>query len=604
MWSTISPPGSAIPTCRSTKARRSSATWRRRDYGRSHGVLHRHHGLHRVQSVRGRVQGMEPAPGRERRHPGAERRQLRQPPPAGRHPLAARPLHRAVQGPLRRPLVDDERRVQALRPGGMPGSVPDRRHHPHRVRHGGDPVRRLQRMSRVHRRLPVRRHRHQSGVWHGAEVHPLLRPAQGGARARVLEGVSHGLDPVRLDRRAADEGAEARRPAQVAGRQGGAVWRRPEGVARRAQFGLPAGCRTRCVRATAQAATAEPQTRQDRRLLGGERGRPWRLGPGRPAQAPDGRHGRAGSGGIELMSDTFFSGAPHWAWLIILYFFVGGIAGGACLLAAVVDWFGGPEDRPVVRTGYNVAAWGAILSAALLTIDLGRPLRFWHMLFQSANVPALMFKGWSPISFGAWALLLFGLFAVLSALGGMAEEGRLHNAALRAVGGAVRGGLAKVVGGVAGLLGVFIAGYTGILLSVTNRPIWADSPWLRALVVASGASTGAAALILLAPGRGATEQSLGRLSAFDTKALLVELLVLVLFLASLGSVNRVWIGFWGLVLLVGVVGLGILAPLRLHLQRRPLASAAKLVLLGGFLLRLATIFVSEGIEHYRVTAGM
>src|SRR2546430_14714322 len=305
-------------------------------------------------------------------------------------------------------------------------------------------------MSRVHRRLPVRRHRHQSGVWHRAEVHPLLRSAQGGARARVLEGVSHGLDPVRLDRRAADAGAEARRPAQITGRQGRTVRRRPEGVARRAQFVLPAGGRTGGIRAAAQAATAEPQPRQERRLLGGERGRPWRLGPGRPAQAPDGRHGRAGSGGIELMSDTFFSGAPHWAWLIILYFFVGGIAGGACLLAAVVDWFGGPEDRPVVRTGYNVAAWGAILSAALLTIDLGRPLRFRHMLFPSANVPALMFKGWCPISFGAWALPLFGLFAVLSALGAMAEEGRLHNPALRAVGGAVRGGLSKGGGGVGG----------------------------------------------------------------------------------------------------------------------------------------------------------
>ena len=304
------------------------------------------------------------------------------------------------------------------------------------------------------------------------------------------------------------------------------------------------------------------------------------------------------------MSDTFFSGAPHWTWLIILYFFVGGIAGGASLLAAVVDWFGGPEDRPVVRTGYNVAAVGAIVSGALLTVDLGRPLRFWHMLFQSANFPAIMFKGWSPISFGAWGILLFGLFAVLSALGGMAEEGRLHNPALRAVGGVVRGGLAKLVGGVTGLLGVFIAGYTGVLLSVTNRPIWADGPWLGALFAASAVSTGAAALILLAPRRGASEQSLARLSAFDTKALVLELLLLVLFLASLGSVNRVWVGVWGVVLLVGVVGLGILAPLRLHLQRRPVASAARLVLLGGFLLRLATIFASEGIGHYRVTAGM
>src|SRR2546425_13236991 len=105
------------------------------------------------------------------------------------------------------------------------------------------------------------------------------------------------------------------------------------------------------------------------------------------------------------------------------------------------------------------------------------------MLFQSANVPALMFKGWSPISFGAWAILVFGLFAVLSALGGMAEEGRLHKPALRAVGGAGQGGLAKVGGGVAGLLGGFIAGYTGVLLPVTKPPLWADSPALAPLFV-------------------------------------------------------------------------------------------------------------------------
>src|SRR5438874_13801817 len=151
-----------------------------------------------------------------------------------------------------------------------------------------------------------------------------------------------------------------------------------------------------------------------------------------------------------------------------------------------------------------------------------------------------MSKGWPPISFGAWAILLFGLFSMLAALGGMAEEGRLHNPTLRAVGGAVHGGLAKVVGGVAGLLGIFIAGYTGILLTATNRPIWADGPWLGALFLASGVSTGAAALILLSPGRGATERTLGWLSSFDAKALVVELLVLIAFIVSLGSVNRVW----------------------------------------------------------------
>ena len=284
-------------------------------------------------------------------------------------------------------------------------------------------------------------------------------------------------------------------------------------------------------------------------------------------------------------------------------FFVGGIAGGACFLAAILDWFGRTEDRPVVRTGYYVAAWGAILCGLLLTVDLGQPLRFWHMLVQSHNFPAIMFKAWSPISFGAWVVLAFGAFSVLSALGVMAEEGRIASPALRAM---HRGALGKLVAGISALLGFSLAGYTGILLSVTNRPIWADSPWLGALFLASGASTGAATLILLAPGRGATERSLAWLSSFDSQALVVELLILVVFIISLGSVNRVWLSSWGwgLVLLVGVVGVGILAPLRLHAKRQPVAAAARLVLLGGFLLRLATMFASEGIERYRVAAGM
>src|SRR5437870_3342959 len=261
------------------------------------------------------------------------------------------------------------------------------------------------------------------------------------------------------------------------------------------------------------------------------------------------------------MSDTFFTASPHWRWLIILYFFVGGIAGGGYFIAALLQWFGRgrPEDRPLIHTGYALGFWGAIISGALLTLDLGRPLRFWHMLFQSENFPSLMFKSWSPISFGAWAILLFGACATLSMIGAWSEEGRV-----RAPGAQLlqRGTwLAKLIAGLGGLFGFFVAGYTGVLLSVTNRPIWADSPWLGAPFLASGASTGAAMLILLAPGRGAAQRSLEWLSSFDTRALVLELLVLALFLISLGSINRVWLSFWGLVLLVAVVGAGSLAPL-------------------------------------------
>src|SRR3989442_2239302 len=98
------------------------------------------------------------------------------------------------------------------------------------------------------------------------------------------------------------------------------------------------------------------------------------------------------------------------------------------------------------------------------------------MLFQSDNFPHLMFKSFSPISFGAWALLLFGACAFVS---WYAETG---------------GTPAKLIAAVGGLLGFFVAGYTGFLLSVTNLPICADRPWLAALLLASGASTGAASI--------------------------------------------------------------------------------------------------------------
>src|SRR6266480_3632376 len=288
------------------------------------------------------------------------------------------------------------------------------------------------------------------------------------------------------------------------------------------------------------------------------------------------------------MSDTFFSGAPHWTWFIIPYFFIGGIAGGAYFLAAVLEWFGRPEDRPVIRTGYALAFWGAVLSGLLLTLDLGRSFRFWHMLFQSDNFPHLMFKSFSPISFGAWALLLFGVCALISWL--VKSEGTL----------------AKLIAAVGGLLGFFVAGYTGVLLSVTNRPIWADSPWLGALFLASGASTGAAALALFAPGRGAAQSSLRWLSSFDTQALVVELLLLIVFLVSLGSVAKAWLSVWGFLLVVGVVGAGILWPLRLHFKPAgagALRNPAVMVLVGGFLLRVVVLLASNSIQFQHVASG-
>lgn len=303
------------------------------------------------------------------------------------------------------------------------------------------------------------------------------------------------------------------------------------------------------------------------------------------------------------MSDTFFTASPHWTWWIILYFFVGGIAGSAFFLASLLLLVGRPADRPVVRLGYYLAFVGAIISGFLLTIDLTRPERFWHMLIQS-DTGRPMLKSWVPMSVGSWGLLLFGLFAFLAALAAVSEDRPdlrlLQSAPARTL---RRPGSSAVIAVLGSILGLFIAGYTGVLLAVTNRPIWADSTLLGLLFLVSGGSTGAAALILLAiwrrPGQPA---SLDWLGWFDRRALVLELLVLILFLVSLGSVARVFLSWWGLVLLVGVIGIGILAPLLLLGRKADfhapphLIRSATLVLVGGLLLRVV-VFLSSNDVH-------
>ena len=296
------------------------------------------------------------------------------------------------------------------------------------------------------------------------------------------------------------------------------------------------------------------------------------------------------------MSDTFFTKPPQWEWLIILYFFVGGIAGGSYFIAALLDLFGDLRDRPVARLGYYVALIGAVISAVLLTVDLGRPERFWHMLIQSERGWP-MFKWWSPMSLGSWGISLFGLFAFLSALATLEEGGVVRRPGLRKLRKGVLGTLIVALGG---LFGFFVAGYTGVLLSATNRPIWADTYFVGVLFLFSAASSAAAALILLGRWRGAeTAATVHWLSWLDSGALVLELLALIALLVSLGSVAGVWLSLWGVVLVVGVVVAGILLPLALHMRPRLLGrlsipAAAALVLVGGFLLRVVVVLSAEG----------
>jgi protein NrfD len=300
------------------------------------------------------------------------------------------------------------------------------------------------------------------------------------------------------------------------------------------------------------------------------------------------------------MPDTFFTEPPHWRWYIVFYFFIGGIAGGCFFLAALLHLFGRSGDRPIIRLAYYITFIGVVISGILLIVDLDRPERFWHMMIQS-ETGRPMFKYWSPMSVGVWGLLGFGLFSTLAALGALYEDGKVRwGIAARLA----RRPVSTIIAVVGGIFGFFLAGYTGVLLAVTNRPVWADSSMLGLLYLLSAASSAAALLILLVRRRRLEAgSSVLQLERFDDYVLVLELIALIIFLITLGSAARAFLNAWGLVLVLIAVG-GILVPLLIGFGRlrqfrgRTLTAgtAAALVLMGGFLLRIATIFPSEQVR--------
>jgi len=209
-----------------------------------------------------------------------------------------------------------------------------------------------------------------------------------------------------------------------------------------------------------------------------------------------------------------------------------------------------------------------------------------------------MFKPWSPMSVGSWALLIFSIFSLLSFLSVLAEDGHLQQPAAKGLRPpAMLGSLIVAIGG---LFGFYVAGYTGVLLAVTNRPIWSDTPLLGMLFVVSAASISAALIILLAHKSAKNTPGLSALHRLDTWVVALELIVLIAVMISLGPVFRAWLNAWGLLLFFGVIVLGMLFPLALYWRRQwfgefNVTAAAAAVLAGGFILRLVIVFSAQGV---------
>ncbi|HTV56005.1 MAG TPA: NrfD/PsrC family molybdoenzyme membrane anchor subunit, partial [Terriglobia bacterium] len=167
--------------------------------------------------------------------------------------------------------------------------------------------------------------------------------------------------------------------------------------------------------------------------------------PGPSGQHPSLAAAQTGYYGLPLLKP------PQWRWEVPAYFFLGGAAGAAAVIAGVGELC--RADGRLVRDARWVAALGGAASPLFLISDLGRPSRFLGMM--------RVFKLRSPMSVGSWTLAVFSSAAAGALISDIARERGLRLAWI--------GIGARTLATVTGLP---LASYTGVLLGATAIPVW------------------------------------------------------------------------------------------------------------------------------------
>lgn len=260
----------------------------------------------------------------------------------------------------------------------------------------------------------------------------------------------------------------------------------------------------------------------------------------------------------------------QWGWLLALDLFFAGLGGGLFLLYQV---FSLPSFTAVLSLAF------VVVGAAVLMLELGRPLRAWRVLCRPLS---------SWISRGVIFVTLFIVFGALYSAPAFDSLSWLAPSSDTAK---------KTIGAVAALSALFVTLYPGFVLAAsTSIPFW-NSPMLPVLFALHSLMIASGLVLLLSP-FGLDPGPLQSISSLGAILIVTNLALGAMYLANSKrshvaakeAVRLLNQGSLGSVFRVGVLLAGMIVPLIVLLWiPAAIAIAGLFILIGGLLFRYCVL---------------
>lgn len=289
-----------------------------------------------------------------------------------------------------------------------------------------------------------------------------------------------------------------------------------------------------------------------------------------------------------------FMNESNWNALVPFYFFLISISAGSLMIASLSTVFGMKQYDVIVRPAAFASLGSLILAPLFLILDLQQPMRFLYV------INPLNFNIQSPMSWGGWLLILYGITLVLFTkrfIIGSASAQAVAETAATASGN-------KSLNSILFVLALLLSAYPGFELGMIKAKALWNTQLLPVYFITTSLLAGLGMLLLVTQFTGKKELTEKFISSVKTVTIsliaisLVWILSRSMILTTSGlesqlAAQTLWKSGW---FVGGELGLGLIAPLALLLfgnvskNRTVLTVVSVLLLIGAFSMRYSLVF--------------